>query len=219
MPSRRSPWAGHAPLALLVLSPLAAVAAAVLLPPPAGHWSDHLRWAAAAGGCVVAVAVGAWLVRDRLSAAPLLILGALTTGLALRVVGSAMVARTIWRQPGGADVIPARAGSLSAFERGHDLAGWADNLILVSGLALAVYAGARLWVTTGPAFLGGVLAFVPPRVLPGAGAVFLLAWTAVHRRRRPAGAARTPAGPGAAPAESGTTAAGPGTAPPGPGQG
>lgn len=198
MQSRRSPWVDHAPLSLLLLSPLVMIIAGVLLPPPAAHWSDHMLTAAAAGGCVAAVAVGVYLVRGRLTAAPILILGGLTAGLGLQVIGSVTVARSIWRQPWGDEEVADLAGSLDGFQQGHDLAGWGDNLVLVSGLALAVYAGARLWVSAGPAFLGGVLAFFPPWVLPGVGAVFLLAWTAVQQRRRPAGIARPQAGPGVA---------------------
>jgi len=76
----------HAPLGLLLLSPLAMIVAGILLPPPDAHWSDHMRSAAAAGGCVAAIAVGAYLVRGRLTVAPILILGGLTAGLGLQVI-------------------------------------------------------------------------------------------------------------------------------------
>ena len=187
----------YAPLGLLLLSPVAMIVAGILLPPPAAHWSDHLLSAAAAGGCVAAIAVGAYLVRRRLTVAPILILGGLTAGLVLQVIGNVAVARSIWRQPWGDDEVADLARSLYAFEQGHDLAGLGDSLVVVSGLALAVYAGARLWVAAGPAFLGGVLAFFPPWVLPGVGVVFLLAWTAVQQRRSSAGVAGPQAEPGA----------------------
>jgi hypothetical protein len=178
------------PLGLLLLSPSAVIIAGILLPPPAAHWSDHLLSAAAAGGCVAAIAAGTYLVRKRLTLAPILILGGLTAGLGLEVIGNVVAARSIWRQPWGDEEVSDLAQSLQGFELGHDLAGWGDSLVVASGLGLAVYAGARRWVSTGPAFLGGVLAFFPPWVLPGVGAVFLLAWTAVQQRRSPAGIAR-----------------------------
>jgi hypothetical protein len=170
-------------LGLLFLSPLAMIVTSLSLPPPAAHWSDHLVSAAGAGGCAAAIAVGSLLVRRRLTLAPILILGGLTVGLGLQVIGNVAVARSIWRQPWGDEEVSDLARSLPAFERGHDLAGWGDGLVVVSGLALAVYAGARLWVSAGPAFLGGVLAFFPPWILPGVGVVFLLAWTAINQRR------------------------------------
>ncbi len=206
MRSRRSQWVDHAPLGLLLLSPLAMAVAVILLPPPDAHWSDHGRYAAAAGGCLAAIAIGACLVRGRLTVAPILILGALAAGLGLQAIGSTTVARSIWRQPWDGDEVARFAGSLDAFVRGHQLADRANDVILVAGLALAVYAGARRWVPVEPAFLGGVLALLPPRILPGVGAVFLLAWTAVHQRR----SAGTPsqAEPVAAPGPSTTRGGG-----------
>jgi hypothetical protein len=59
----------------------------------------------------------------RLTFAPILILGGLTAGLGLQVIGNVAVARSIWRRPLGDAEVSDLARSLQGFELGHDVAG------------------------------------------------------------------------------------------------
>jgi hypothetical protein len=177
----RANWVRYLPLGLLLIGPLAATVVGALLPPPEAHWSDHVVSASVAGGTLIAVAIGTWTVRARLGLLPVLILVCLVLGLGLETVGNIMAGQSIWREPYGDEDVWAAAQGVPGFEVGHDLAGWGDGLVVVSGVALAVYAGVRHWVSAVAAVAGTVLAFFPPWILPAVGAVLLLACTVIRQ--------------------------------------
>lgn len=88
-------------------------------------------------------------------------------GIAMQTAGDWQVADALWRTTGDS----VRPGS----ESGHDLAGLGDLVVVLSGAAFAIVAGAMRRVS--PAIAGVALVMVvipPPFFYPAAGVLFVL---------------------------------------------
>jgi hypothetical protein len=167
----------------LVLVPVVAVdVIGQFAPRPRGHWSGHLL--AVYGS--VAVTIGLLLVAIIASRAgwARLLLVPLAVGLLVAAAGNWRVATSIWATPYGDDDVRASlADDPEAFESGHDLASRSDPIVYVSGIAFVAAVGITRRPRRPTLAVASVLAIMPPWILGGVGALFLLSRCAVEQRR------------------------------------
>jgi hypothetical protein len=193
----RAQWRRWWAFGLVAVGTVVAGLAGLFVPDqPKGHWSGHVASGLIAAGQLVALLLGVVLVWRRLRLLLLVPLAVAAIGLVLEVAGNLQVAASIWRTPYGDQQVAVIGPTFAGFDTGHALASKGDLLVVVGGIAFAVILGITRRVGEGAAVAGVVLSVIPPPwILPGCGAVFLLAYLFSGRSRRVAPAAVDPAAP------------------------
>lgn len=168
---------------VLVLVPVVAVdVIGQFVPRPRGHWSGHLMSVSNSLGVTIGLLLVA-MVASRAGWARLLLVP-LAVGLLVGAAGNWRVATSIWATPYGDDDVRASlADDPGAFESGHDLAGRGDSIVYVSGIAFVAAVGITRRPRRSTLVGASVLAIMPPWILGGVGALFLLSRCAVEQRR------------------------------------
>ena len=170
------------PYLIVVVAMMTADLATQLLPEPRGHWSGHAMTALAQVSVGVALLATCGLARR--CGAVLLVAGVVVIGLAIAASGNWRVAESLWKTSYGDQAVgESVALDPSAFTSGHDTAETGEMIAWISGIAFVVLAGVLKKVPARTAFIGGLLAILPPWMFGGIGALFVVARAAVFQRR------------------------------------
>ncbi|MEA2703043.1 MAG: hypothetical protein QOD63_988 [Actinomycetota bacterium] len=170
------------PYLIIVVAGMTGDMATQLLPEPRGHWSGHAMTAFVQLSVGVALLATCGLAR-RLGIV-LLLAGVVVIGLAIAASGNWRVAESLWKTSYGDEAVgESVALDPSAFTSGHDIAETGEMIAWISGIAFVVLAGLLKKVPARTAFIGGLLAILPPWMFGGIGALFVVARAAAFHLR------------------------------------